>query len=253
MLPIIQSPAQLVEVYGKEAAETFQTNHALQIIYPPKASETQTARDVSEWLGYQTVKGVSESKAKGFSGKRSPTESHSDQRRALMLPQEITSLGKGRELVVMEDLPPILARKVVYFKDHAFVDRLKSVSGSLRDLGERLPNKEQLDHAIALGELAADVPLIDLEAHHRFTGGDEPVTATAAKKPDVKKTFIERPVTADDIPSLAKRALADFAIDFSGIERPRPGDLDVAALNAYADNLSVRAGIKVHSNQGSST
>jgi type IV secretion system protein VirD4 len=59
MMPIIQSPAQLVDVYGKESAQTFTTNHALNIIFPPKASETQSAKDISEWLGYQTVKGYS--------------------------------------------------------------------------------------------------------------------------------------------------------------------------------------------------
>jgi type IV secretion system protein VirD4 len=253
MLPIIQSPAQLVEVYGKEAAETFQTNHALQIIYPPKASETQTARDVSEWLGYQTVKGVSESKAKSFAGKRSPTESHSDQRRALLLPQEITSLGKGRELVVMEDVPPILAKKVVYFQDHAFVNRLKSVSRTLRALGKHLPTKDQLDQAIVAGELAADVPRIDLEAHQRAVGGDAPATPSTTPKSELQKKTIERPVTADDVPSLAKRALADFAIDFSGIEKPKPGVLDVAALNAYADELSIRAGIALNTSREETT
>lgn len=71
MMPIIQSPAQLVEVYGKDAAQTFTTNHALNIIYPPKASETQTARDISEWLGYQTVKGQSESRSKVWFSKKS--------------------------------------------------------------------------------------------------------------------------------------------------------------------------------------
>ena len=38
-------------VYGKDDAQTFTTNHALQIVFPPKASETQTAKDISEWLG----------------------------------------------------------------------------------------------------------------------------------------------------------------------------------------------------------
>ena len=41
---------------GPEAATTFTTNHALQVVFPPKATEVQTAKDISEWLGYQTVK-----------------------------------------------------------------------------------------------------------------------------------------------------------------------------------------------------
>ena len=148
MMPIIQSPSQLMEVYGKDAAQTFTTNHALQIVFPPKASETQTAKDISEWLGYQTVKGVSESKGKELFSKRSGSESFSDQRRALMLPQEITGLGQDKELVILENVPPILAKKIVYYKSADYMDRLKLVSASLGRLGKKMPNQLQMDHAI---------------------------------------------------------------------------------------------------------
>jgi len=245
MMPIIQSPAQLVEVYGKDAAQTFQTNHALQIIYPPKASETQTARDISEWLGYQTVKGISVSKSKSIFGKKTPSESASDQRRALMLPQEITSLGKTRELVVMEDVPPILANKVLYFKDRAFVDRLKAVSARLHALGNKVPTKKQLDDAIEAGELGAPVPKIDLEAHEREMGGELPVTVAVPAQGGTEVVTVERPVTPDDVPNLAKLSLASFAVDFSAVEKPAVGELDEAALHAYADSLCQQAGIKL--------
>ncbi|CAM5532715.1 hypothetical protein AFAE65S_00093 [Alcaligenes phenolicus] len=245
MMPIIQSPAQVVEVYGKDAAQTFTTNHALQIIYPPKASETQTARDISEWLGYQTVKGISVSKSKSIFGKKTPSESASDQRRALMLPQEITSLGKTRELVVMEDVPPILANKVLYFKDRAFVDRLKAVSARLHALGNKVPTKKQLDDAIEAGELGAPVPKIDLEAHEREMGGELPVTVVAPAQGGTEVVTVERPVTPDDVPNLAKLSLASFAVDFSAVEKPAVGELDEAALHAYADSLCQQAGIKL--------
>lgn len=246
MMPIIQSPAQLVEVYGKDAAQTFATNHALNIVYPPKASETQTARDISEWLGYQTVKGVSESKGKELFSKKSKSESRSDQRRALLLPQEITSLGETRELVILENTPPILAKKVVYYKDAVFIDRLKTVSSSLHKLGGGLPSKKQLDDATLAGELAAPVPLIDLQAHHDSTGGDDvPVTVSVPQAAETKLMTVERPVVADDMPKLAKMGLANYALDFSGVEKPPAGELDEAALHAYADDLCRQAGINV--------
>ena len=243
MLPIIQSPAQLVEVYGKDAAQTFSTNHALNIIYPPKASETQTARDISEWLGYQTVKGTSESKGKGFFTKKSESMSISDQRRALLLPQEITSLGQGKELVVMENCPPILANKVLYFKDAVFVDRLKEVSPQLQALGNRIPTKDQLDAAIESGELGAPVPKIDLEAHNALIGSEQVTVTVQPAKPTKKFTTIERNVTPADVPNLANLNLAKFALDFSGTEKPI-NEFDEAALLAYADDLCNKAGIK---------
>lgn len=250
MLPIIQSPAQLDEVYGKEAAQTFKTNHALQIIYPPKASETQAAKDISEWLGYQTVKGISLSKAKGF-GKKTPSESISDQRRALMLPQEITSMKLGTELVVMENVPPILADKIVYYKDPIFVDRLKSVSKSLGALGNKIPTQNQLETAISTGELGAAVPLIDIEGHHKFIAQSGATNSVVIEVETSETKIIERPVTIADAINFDSLALSNFAVDFSNVTKPdfatseASSAVDETALLAYADALCREAGIAV--------
>ena len=56
MMPIIQSPSQLVEVYGKDAAQTFTTNHALNIIFPPKASENHTVLEFDKSPAFLSVK-----------------------------------------------------------------------------------------------------------------------------------------------------------------------------------------------------
>jgi type IV secretion system protein VirD4 len=244
MMPIIQSPAQTVEVYGEAAAQTFQTNHALQIVYPPSAKEIKTANEISEWLGYQTVKGKSVSKSKNLLGKKTPTESTSDQRRALLLPQEITRLGKARELVVMEDVPPILAQKVVYFRDNVFMDRLKMVSRTLKDLGKKLPTKDQLDAVIERGELAAPVPLIDVEGHIRAVSGDAPLTVAVPEPAKTATVTTKRAVTAEDLPNFSK---LNFDLDFSGVVKPaaEAGALDEDALRAYADDLCRAAGINV--------
>lgn len=245
IMPVIQSPSQVVDVYGKEAARTFMTNHALQIVFPPKASETETAKDISEWLGYQTVKGVSESKRKGWFVKKTPSENQSDQRRALMLPQEITGLGKKKQLVVVEDCPAILARRILYYNDPVFIDRLKSVSSSLTMLGKKLPSESQLKQAILVGELACPVPVIDMEAHNQLVGGDVPTTVTAPSNGGSRSIETERPITSADMPKLATFALESFAVDFSKVEAPPAGVLDETALLAYADNLCREAGINV--------
>lgn len=225
MLPIIQSPKQLVEVYGEDVAQTFTTNHALNIIYPPKASETQTAKDISEWLGNQTVKSVSKSRSTNVFKSEGNTNSTSEQSRALMLPQEITSLGEGKELVIAENIRPILAEKVVYFKDPEFIRRLKSVSKSLRALGAKTPTRKQLDEAIRKGELAARVPLIDLEAHHKLCGAEEMTMVVAPKGGPALKPMEQ--------------------VDFSSVKKPPPGEMDEAALKAYADDLCRAMGMNV--------
>lgn len=225
MLPIIQSPKQLVEVYGEDVAQTFTTNHALNIIFPPKASETQTAKDISEWLGNQTVKSVSKSRSTSLLKTEGNTNSTSEQSRALMLPQEITSLGEGKELVIIENVRPILAEKVVYFKDPEFVRRLKAVSKSLRALGAKAPTRKQMDYAIRHGELAAKVPLLDLEAHHQRHSGEVLTTMSAPKDPYALKPLDQ--------------------VDFSAVKKPAPGEMDEAALKAYADDLCRAMGMNV--------
>lgn len=244
MLPIIQSPTQLTDVYGADAAQTFTTNHALNIIFPPKASETQTAKDISEWLGYETVKAVSKSRSNRFFKRDNDSNSTSDQQRALMLPQEITGLGQRRELIIMENVPPILADKVVYFNDSVFVDRLKKISKYLRKIGSKLPTQKQMDEAISLGELAAIVPRIDLDAHHISTGGDVAMTVKVPAKAG-GVTTVKRPVTAEDISNLGNLKLEDFAVDFSSVKKPPPGEMDEAALKAYADDLCRAMGMQV--------
>lgn len=243
MMPIIQSPAQLVEVYGKDAAQTFQTNHALQIIFPPKASETQTARDISEWLGYQTVKGYSHSKSKAILKQSAGTQSTSDQRRALLLPQEITSLGSERELVIMEDVPPILADKVRYFKDPAFMNRLKETGESLRGL-KGIPGKPEMDAAIDQGELAAPVPTIDLEAHQDRIERQQPVVAANT---ETEYREVERTLNAKDACRIPEMKTQFFTIKFPTKKVPSPSeDLDPETMSklyqdfrAIAERLSL--------------
>lgn len=238
MLPIIQSPSQLVDVYGKEAAETFTVNHALNIVFPPKATETNTARDISEWLGYDTVKGVSTSKAKSIFHRRDPSENVSDQRRALLLPQEITSLDKEKEIVVFENVPPILAAKVRYYKDPVFIDRLKLASKRLASMSTAKA-KKALQNAILSGEMAASVPKLILNTGHTETDYD------IEQFSEEESLTTDRAVTAEDIPTINSKSLDDFSINFADIEPPEGNDMDEQTLMDYADQLCLEAGLLV--------
>lgn len=117
LLPIIQSISQLNSVYGKEDARTIITNHALQIVYAPR--EQHDANEYSEMLGYRTVRKRSRSRG------RESSYSESDERRALMLPQELKELGFDREILFYERIAgPILCEKIRYYEDPYFRARL---------------------------------------------------------------------------------------------------------------------------------
>ena len=122
LLPIIQSLSQLESVYGREDARTFVTNHAMQILFAPR--EQKDANEYSEMLGTFTEKGISESRSKQILDPKGSSESISDQKRALMLPQELKELGQWKEIVLLENTKPILCDKIRYYDDPAFTSRV---------------------------------------------------------------------------------------------------------------------------------
>ena len=237
MMPIIQSPAQLTDVYGREAAETFRTNHALNIVFPPKASETESARDISEWLGYTTTKSASKSRNTEIFKRRNSSESVSDQRRALLLPQEITSLGEEAELIVLENVLPIQAKKVRYFADAKFMDRLKEVSPSLSTIGGRLPTKKEMDDAMRAGELAAPVPLLSINEYQDVIASAEGSIEQVSSGTNLHHAFIP-----DDYPRISE---INFALDLSSIKPPPEGERTIEKLHEYADRISREQGFLI--------
>lgn len=121
LMPIIQSQAQLESTYGKEDARTLMTNHALRILFAPR--EQQDANEYSEMLGYTGMRkdSISRSRAR----ESSVTRSESEERRALMLPQELKAMGDDRQILLVEGMAhPVMADKIRYFREATFKDRL---------------------------------------------------------------------------------------------------------------------------------
>ncbi|MDT6998103.1 type IV secretory system conjugative DNA transfer family protein [Burkholderia cenocepacia] len=123
LLSIVQSDSQLESVYGRADARTIVTNHAMQILFAPR--EQRDANAYSEMLGTRTERSRSTSRSNGmFSARGGASESFSDQRRALMLPQEIKELDRDKEIILLENTKPILADRICYWRDRAFTSRV---------------------------------------------------------------------------------------------------------------------------------
>ncbi|HUA79976.1 MAG TPA: type IV secretory system conjugative DNA transfer family protein [Dyella sp.] len=120
-LTIIQSHAQLRATYGPDRARTFSTNHAVQIVFTPR--EQEDANDYSEMLGYRTLRRKHRSVTRGQGGS-SVSHSVTEERRALMLPQEIKELPNDEQLIFVERCRPIRCRKNWYFKLKFFIKRV---------------------------------------------------------------------------------------------------------------------------------
>lgn len=121
LLLIFQSKSQVQDrkLYDEKGAQTMLTNMALQVMYAPR--DENDAKEYSEMIGYMTEKGIS--KSKQLTGKSGRSESESDQRRAVLLPQEVKGIGTDKEIISMENMLPALVSKIVWYKEPAFVAR----------------------------------------------------------------------------------------------------------------------------------
>jgi type IV secretion system protein VirD4 len=119
-LCIVQSRAQLRSAYGENDAQNFITNHGAQIVFAPR--EQSDANEYSEMLGYKTVRKEHRSTSRG-GGSPQVSTSVSEERRAVLLPQEIKELPADEELIFYEGCRPIRAKKNWFFKDKRFQAR----------------------------------------------------------------------------------------------------------------------------------
>ena len=135
---IIQNLSQLsnTKMYGQEGMMEFMSNMQHQTYYRPTTIDD--AKKLSELLGDTTVKSVSDSRPGSLAKTDGYSQSVSDQKRALLLPQEIMRMKDDEMIVNIPGKPPILAKKLVYYSDKRFAGRYLNVRDPLSNL-EMLP------------------------------------------------------------------------------------------------------------------
>lgn len=219
LLTIIQSPGQIEaeprKGYGRESARTLITNHACQIIYTPR--EQKDANEYSEMLGTYTFKAKGLSRQLGGKAAGGRSESESDQKRALLMPQELKEMSQRQQIINLENTKPIKCEKIAYFQDHVFIDRLKSVSPSLAKLGRKLPTKKQLEDAWGSGECAVDIPHLNLDLHE---------AVVQARTRELKPADIENGID-----------LRTLALDFSKVPLPEGLGIEAEQVEAFVDGF----------------
>ena len=120
LLPVIQSRSQLRGVYGEHVADEIVANCGVEVAFTPK--ELRVANELSERIGYVGQESVTRSLTiHGWLANRS--KSISEQRRALMLPQELMQFPTDRLILLRGGIPPIIGDKIFYFKSRFFKKR----------------------------------------------------------------------------------------------------------------------------------
>ena len=225
-LTIVQSRAQLRGVYGAEDAQNFITNHAASLVFTPR--EQEDAQEYSQALGDRTVRRKQRSSSHGQGG-RSRSTSEQDERRPLMLPQEIKELPRDEQLIFLEGCRPIRCRKNWYFKDRMLKKRLLPAVPKLR----RAVAEEVSAPVQAVPSQAAPMPPASAAhastAEERMSGAD---TATAETLQNTQKEPEEMKLRH------AMFGLAMAGGIASGCTRGEPGEIDsYKAKGAYIRSL----------------
>ena len=119
---IMQSKSQLRDrdLYGPDKAEAILDNCGLEVVFGTK--NLKLSEELSARLGYDTVEASSRSGPLFWRAlkkdKLSTTES--DQKRALLLPQEIVRLKPHESIIIRPGMFPIRARRIRYFREALF-------------------------------------------------------------------------------------------------------------------------------------
>jgi type IV secretion system protein VirD4 len=170
LLTVVQAMSQLDSLYGDKDARTFATNHGLQILYAPR--EQRDAEEYSAMLGHFTERATSRGRSRSFSRHSSSTvsESQSEQRRSLLLPQEFKELGSERLVLILENSKPILADKIRYHREQAFTSRLRPPPVVPRlDIDMHLARVQQRVRDLQDSDLGPDERVDLSKVAHRFS------------------------------------------------------------------------------------
>jgi type IV secretion system protein VirD4 len=189
LLPVLQSPAQLRAEYGPDVTEEILANCAVEVVFAPK--ELRLANELSERLGYTTVRSPARSRPTGLSrGRRSVSES--DQRRALLLPQELMQMPADQLIVLKAGLPPVRGRKIVYYRERAFADRVRPPPSIAVAPSVATTDVDPIDAPIAP---AGDPLTLEAIAPVLAAEGLEPLPPAGAS-PDAIEAWVERFIDA---------------------------------------------------------
>lgn len=124
---IMQSKAQLRDrdLYGPDKADAILENCGLEVVFGTK--DLKLTEELSARLGYGTVEATSRSGPRFWQAFRRDKLSmtHSDQRRALLLPQEIARLKPLQAILIRPGMYPIRCRRIRYFRDRMFTRLLR--------------------------------------------------------------------------------------------------------------------------------
>ncbi len=241
MLVIVQSPTQLTSLYGKDDGKTFTDNFGCSVFYTPGARDMDTAEELSKLLGNKTVRGRSESRRKHGVMQPNAQITTSDQRRPLMLPQEVMSMDGDTSIIRISGCKPIRGSKILAATDTTFINRMLEplIPPKLPVVTTWTRAKPKKEFPNLTGELLAPFPNNSDGAGHRVDHSadkestvpteDLPVLKNEGESDINKEINPESPSTMEstshiptelDLQNLSSASTEDFDLNFSDVALP---------------------------------
>jgi len=120
---IVQDTQQLKGIYEEAGMNSFLSNCYYRITFA--ANNIETANLISQLIGNKTAMQHSHNKPQFLDlNPAARTINTSEVQRALLLPQEVITLPRVEQIILIESNPPIKTKKIFYFKDKFFKARL---------------------------------------------------------------------------------------------------------------------------------
>lgn len=274
LLTIFQGPGQLIPIYKqKEAVANFLDNHHVHVIYTPPKNDSDISNAVSNALGFYDMTTNTFSKSKDI-WKGGGSINTSEQKRALMSPQELREMDQSKEIVLYRETHPIQATKALYYNNSYFVDLLVKASPSLMAKKNRWSlffrgfSKNDIAAAMTGGELEIKSPAINyisfeeavknsmrmahevMEIEHQKKEEEEAkesgkeITTNGKQDtqiPEITNVFpeniaLEREITHADLQNIYNMPVELFAFDPLDLSVPDEDPLDEFALLELANN-----------------
>jgi len=121
---IVQDTEQLKSIYEASGMNSFLSNCTYRITFA--ANNVETAKYISDLLGKKTVVSQEEGSRPKYldlnPGARQVSTKKSS--RELLMPQEVIGLPKDEQIILIEANPPIKCRKIKYYEDKFFTNRV---------------------------------------------------------------------------------------------------------------------------------
>lgn len=122
LMLVMQSKAQLRDrdLYGPDGASAILDNCGLEVVFGTK--DLKLTEELSARLGYETVEGTSSSGPRFWRAFRNSkmNMTQSDQRRALLLPQEVAQLDPSEAILLRPGTFPVRCKRIRYYEDPRF-------------------------------------------------------------------------------------------------------------------------------------